>query len=95
MLDKYGYPTEKTLEKISNWNILEENAVSSLIEYIKENYWHPDYLITKNKNILRISTGGWSGNESIIFALKANKIFWLMHWKSSHRGGYYEFEIRH
>jgi len=53
---------------------------------------------TKNKfrptyKVLEVSTGGWSGNESIITALRENKYFWAFFWVESRRGGHYIFEV--
>jgi len=42
---------------------------------------------------LSLSTGGWSGNEDIIRALKKNFIFWSMYWQMNRRGGHYQFKI--
>ncbi len=42
---------------------------------------------------LYMSTGGWSGNESVIGALEQNFIFWAMYWWKHERGGHYWFEI--
>jgi len=46
----------------------------------------------REKGILELATGGWSGNESIIAALQENLMFWGMYWMESKRGGYYRFE---
>lgn len=42
---------------------------------------------------LYLSTGGWSGNESIIYSLQKNFLFWAMYWEKSIRGGHYWFII--
>jgi len=41
---------------------------------------------------LELHTGGWSGNELIIDALKKTT-FWMLYWTMSRRGGHYYFEI--
>ena len=41
-----------------------------------------------------VSTGGWSGHEDVISALRDNLMFWMLSWVSSTRGGHYVFETR-
>lgn len=40
-----------------------------------------------------ISTGGWSGNESLIRAMKQNRLLWFTTWQMSRRGGHYRFDV--
>ncbi len=42
----------------------------------------------------RLATCGWSGNESIISALRENHVFWCMSWFMHVAGGLYVFRIR-
>jgi len=61
--------------------------------------WHwPDWgwkeLATDDRTTYDISTGGWSGNEELIGAMRENFMFWSMCWVSSRRGGHYIFEVR-
>lgn len=88
------YPTEKELEKIAKWDI-RKNSVIELLEYIRRIWWMEDLLFNltgKRVLKLRLHTGGWSGNEDIIYALKQN-LFWSMYWQKSLRGGHYYFKI--
>ena len=42
-----------------------------------------------------ISTAGWSGNESIIYAMQNNKsMLWNLTWVQSRRGGHHIFELK-
>lgn len=42
---------------------------------------------------LWLSTGGWSENESIMMAINRNKVFNMVCWEMSKRGGHYKFEL--
>lgn len=97
-MDKNGYPENRELRKISKWKISRWSNLLDFIEYIRERWQYADvgYFDLKGKNTvkLRLSTGGWSGNESIISALEKNFIFWVMGWRRSDRGGHYFFEFK-
>lgn len=101
MLDEDGYPTEQCLEIIANWHWSDPEG---WFAFIKE-YWHipcfgwqeadVPHEFRENKIVhqFRISTGGWSGNESIIRAMERNGMMWHLNWVQSRRGGHYIFEI--
>jgi hypothetical protein len=97
--DKDGYPTDETLEAIEKWN---PKDTPGLFAFMKKAWSYPHYFTeeycTNFKGapgyLYKISTGGWSGNESIIEAFEANYIAWIFTWVSSRRGGHYEFEVR-
>ena len=40
-----------------------------------------------------ISTGGWSGNEAVIGAMKQNAVLWAAAFRVHYAGGHYELEI--
>jgi hypothetical protein len=94
-MDEDLYPTDEELKIIEDWP---HTDIRGLIEYVK-GLWHfPDWgwttgLTSNDEIIYNISTGGWSGNESIIHALQDNIMFWALCWYSSKRGGHYEFRI--
>ena len=46
-----------------------------------------------NKNILRLSTGGWSENEEMMMAIKQNNQFHCACWRESKCGGRYVYEL--
>jgi hypothetical protein len=86
-----GYPTDDTIDKIKRWPILSPLACRNLLRYCQEAWAYPDYFTWRGK-IARVSTGGWSGNEDIIAALRENRVFWALCWMEERRGGHYKFE---
>jgi hypothetical protein len=105
-LDGDGYPTEETLTRIKEWEINDMQSGRGLLEFVREIWWHSkwgihieeveDELMPSRKRKYdhwHMSTGGWSGNESIIRAMQANRLFWMFHWVQSRRGGHYIFEV--
>lgn len=102
-LDDDGYPTESALDTIREWTF--RMSDKELFDFVKSIWWMPDWGWTECEAIdeltgettycYNISTGGWSGNESIIQAMQENKyFFWHLHWVQSRRGGHYIFELR-
>jgi hypothetical protein len=72
-----------------------------LMEFCRKAWkWETYFNIKEDENessktlICEISTGGWSGNESIIGALQDNMMFWMMCWEQSRRGGHYIFNVK-
>jgi len=88
-----GYPTEEELNKIKTWTINNENRdenYHNLMAFVKS-CWHWHNNIIRKGNKYTLITGGWSGNEEIIAALKSNHMFWMLYWHSSTRGGRHIF----
>jgi hypothetical protein len=101
--DADGYPTEETLLAIREWPFTDFTA---LMEFVSS-AWTYDSL-TNTPSIIEPlfdedyeddgywwcgSTGGWSGNESLVEALMHNPVFYAACWWASLRGGYYEFHV--
>ena len=93
------YPTEEELKFIEEYNCA-KLPPAPLIDYIRNIWWMPDwgFELKKEKDEiygerlrLYISTGGWSGNEDIIRALKKNEWFYCFYWEQSRIGGHYIF----
>ncbi|GAH55057.1 unnamed protein product [marine sediment metagenome] len=96
MLDENHYPDEKSLKEIAEWDIL-KHGVQGLLDLVEENTNWPDrqIFITGKKVIhFEYHTGGWSGNEDVINALRQNLLFWSVCWEKSTRGGHYYFKIK-
>jgi hypothetical protein len=89
-MDADGYPTDDELEAIRN---VEAGDFRGMVEAIKPAWWMPDFGFDDRGDELHLSTGGWSGNESVIEAMQdaANDIWWMFHWYQSRRGGHYIF----
>ena len=108
-LDEDGYPSDFALAKIESFSYEKDyNDLMQYIKsiwWMPTFGWRQSEptveicasLDGKNKitkTLYTISTGGWSGNESIIHSLTQNKLFWSTSWVSSRRGGHYELEIK-
>lgn len=103
-LDEDGYPTRQALDLIEKWPTWRSSEVPRLFDFV-ESIWHlkswgwhcqdaiddvhEEHVIEYN-----ISTAGWSGNESIITAMRSNFPLWATTWVSSHRGGHYVFYVK-
>ena len=95
MIAMNEYPREEELKIIEEWDFLNKPAVIEFLDYVRNLWKYDDRFVLTGKRILRLylSTGGWSGNESIINALQKNFIFWTMCWVKHQRGGHYWFCI--
>lgn len=57
-------------------------------------YWDCSYGLleyNKDKQVLKLATGGWSDNESVIDAIEQNRMIMMCWWAMSQRGGAYWF----
>lgn len=82
------YPSDETLEEIKNADCQDFHK---FMEMIEPHWEFADWGWRRDGEVYFISTGGWSGNEDIIQAMKENMIFWMMYWANSRRGGHYVF----
>lgn len=87
------YLNNKLLEMIKKWDVV-KNGIHPLVDLIIDNWHWEDYVSLKG-NILKLSTGGWSGNEEIINVLRENFGFWHTCWIKTERGGHYTFNLHH
>ena len=86
------YPSEPELKHIREYQHELFDYVP-LMEYIGAIWEYADmgYFQRRGRSF-HIHTGGWSGNEDIISAMRGNPIFWATCWHSSKRGGHYRFK---
>lgn len=95
--DGDGYPTDETLKVIREWDY---NDFAGFVQYLSEAWRYPEYFRVEVETdgdsalIINASTGGWSGNEDIIGALRDNVMFWALCWEQSRRGGHYIFRVK-
>lgn len=90
-----GYPTEEALRAVEDWH--HSKSYSELLDLVAEAWSYPDFVRRREYETCiywRFATGGWSGNESLIYALQKNTLFWLTCWQSSRRGGAHVFCVR-
>jgi hypothetical protein len=100
-LDSDGYPTDAALEIIELWPYSDAKGWFAFIKniwYMASWGWREgkvDHEFRKDEQVYlySISTAGWSGNESLIHSMEKNFQIWGLFWKSSRRGGHYEFEL--
>ena len=83
------YPSEEVLKCIEDWSCLDPKGC---LEFVAANWSYPD-CVRWTPELLILSTSGWSGNESLIAALRENSTIWSMTAESWRRGGRYEFRI--
>lgn len=89
MLDDDGYPTDEALQRIADWPY---QGAAGMLEFVRGLWSYPNFW-TQEDDKLSVSTGGWSGNESLISAMQKNVGFWHLCWYSTRRGGHYQFDL--
>lgn len=95
--DRDGYPTEATEQAIKRWHW---DDCAGCLDFVKRAWYYPDratHTLTASEieildadpsdKYLRLSTGGWSGNEDLICALDANRMIRALCWQMEVRGG--------
>ena len=97
MLDDDGYPTDEALDLIAKWDFKD---IAGWFEFIQSLWALTDWKIEDAKDDISdrpvtrytMSTGGWSGNEDLLYAMRHNWLLWNLTWAQSRRGGHYIFE---
>lgn len=100
LVDDDRYPTDYCLKLIEDWHWSDSRGWFNFIEnvwYMKGWGWSEkeDIGPVTGRQVVSfsISTGGWSGNESIIGAMQCNQMMWSLTWYQSRRGGHYIFQL--
>lgn len=86
MSDADGYPTEDDEEYYRTVKVIDD----AFFEKLEEDWWSASWGYKRARTYLYLSTGGWSGNESIISALQQNVYFWTR-FEMERAGGHYKF----
>lgn len=101
LLDDEGYPTNEWLEFLKQYEPDESLPIMSFVKMVLKDGWYMSdwgfVLGRRYKGITKLSlhTGGWSGNEEIISAIKSNinLTHFAMKYVMWRVGGHYYFEI--
>lgn len=90
LIDKDGYPTKESLLEVARFDSIKD--IDGYMDLISSLWSYPDRFVLKGDE-LYLSTGGWSGNEDVIQAMRQNFFFFVAHteWK---RGGHYWFSLK-
>jgi hypothetical protein len=88
VIDIDGYPTEETVEFLSNYkNFFDAKDAIGFATSALEQMGYAT--IKRENNYIYIATGGWSGCEDIVRAMKSNVWFSHLLIASLSGGGYY------
>ena len=93
-MDKDGYPQDNEIKFLTEipTSDFKNNAIEILRLFETTGYGGGKVFDNKDGTVsLELYTGGWSGCEDMIGALAENKIWWLMFWQESKRGGHFLF----
>ena len=99
--DRDGYPTDETVTRIEEWPVQNVDDVRKCLDFVVES-WDTQYGAVsrtlsatemsivhaqKGEKFIRFATGGWSGNEALINALRRNQMIHGLAWVATVRGG--------
>lgn len=94
-LDSDNYPTEDILEQIRQW----KGTANALLDAVID-IW-PHYGTTTDSTVrggstrrVVLVTGGWSGCEDLVDALRTTLV-WTLAWSESSSGGRHVLELPH
>jgi hypothetical protein len=80
-----GYPSDDTIEAIEKWPV---NDFVNCLKFAEKAYQRGYGVWNRKNGWLKIATGGWSGNESIVYALKT-QVYWKFLFLAQTSGGAY------
>lgn len=99
--DQHGYPTTETLDAIAVWDY---HDLPGLFQFMADAWHWADFVsdrlrpeeavvahVEDYETVVRFATGGWFGNEELIYALRRNHLVWGFTWRLSTCGGLHIF----
>lgn len=91
-MDNNGYPEDYDIEALGKIDPLDFTAGADLIEGLinATRIGKANIIRYKDRAMLRVATGGWSGCEEILSEI--NWTWRAIHWWSSHKGGLHYYE---
>lgn len=85
------YPSDEDLRRIARWPYAD---FEGLLDFIESLWNYAEWGFRRRRDFILLSTGGWSGNEEILSALRDNTLCWTFYWVSSRRGGHHVFRLK-
>lgn len=86
--DREGYPSDETLDAIQHWQLKDiKKDPEELLEFIRKAWSYPERAQNVRPGIWTFSTGGWSGNESLLDAFYQNINWTFLSWRSIRLSG--------
>ena len=87
-MSDHDYPTEDELQRLRDWPVSDPRG---WLGYAQSLWWAAGWGWPELE-CDPVSTGGWSGNESIIEAMREN-VLWAVCWENTRAGGHYTFKL--
>jgi hypothetical protein len=100
--DDDGYPTDDTVKTIEDWPYQD---ITGALDFVAAAWHWPDFVSYElsaheagvlradpGDRYLRLATGGWSGNETLIAALRTNRMIHALSWRLDAVGGLHIYE---
>ena len=90
------YPDPKTLQLIATWDGEDPRDMLELIDKAWNHVYGEVHIKYTTTGVIRMEliTGGWSGNEEVLFALHINRLWDALYWQKSERGGFHVYEVK-
>ena len=84
-------PSDSDLAHITAWPV-DDTGYGPLFAFVYDRWDHAMGGWERKGSLYRLTTGGWSGNEALIDALRGNAVFWGLTFVAHITGGLYFFD---